>query len=234
MNRVYSLSGRRSVRRRRHPFFFLLLVLLSLLLIFNFQLYPTLSTVASAKARNEASTLIATAFSVGLAEEELSYDRLIDIRYRTDGIVSSMSCNMPLLGSLRNRLLLAVLEGLQSSDTATVRLPLGTLLGGDAFSGQGPFIEVGVLLARGATAYMESEFREVGINQSLHRILFTVEIDLVIMLPSRPLTLHVRESYPVAETVILGEVPDAYTEIDRLTDAVTEEDINDIYDFGAY
>jgi len=34
-------------------------------------------------------------------------------------------------------------------------------------------------------------------------------------------------------TVIVGDVPDAFTQIVRLTDDITESDIDDIFDFGA-
>lgn len=233
LNRVYSLGNRRARRGRRHPIFVLFLLALALLLVFNFQLHPSLASMATAAAERRAVSLVAAAFSAEIAEESVAYSELIAIAYRDGGYVASVSLNMARLNAVRNRLLLAVVEGLSATDVLTVRLPIGTVLGGDLFSGRGPNLEMRVLLAQGTVAYMESEFYDVGINQSLHRVLFTVEVRMTVMLPTRPVTLTVKERYPVAETVIVGEVPDAYTEIDRLTDSVTEEDINDIYDFGA-
>lgn len=233
MNRVYSLRGRRTRSGRRHPLLVLSLLLLALLLVFNFQLHPSLAAMATAAAERRAVSLVAAAFSAEIAEESVGYGELIAIAYRDGGYVASVSLNTARLNAVRNRLLLAVTERLSDTEVLTVRLPLGTVLGGDLFSGRGPDLEMRVLLAQGSVAYMESEFYDVGINQSLHRVLFTVELHLTVMLPTKPVTLTLKERFPVAETVIVGEVPDAYTAIDRLTDAVTEEDINDIYDFGA-
>ena len=233
MNRIYSLTGRHRGRRRRYPLLVLLALVLALFFIFNVQLHPSLAAMATAAAQKSASALVAAAFSKEIAEESVSYSELIAIAYCDGGYVSSVSLNMARLNAVRNRLFLAVVDSLSDGEIMTVDLPIGTVLGGDLFSGRGPNLHLNVLLAQGACAYMESEFYGVGINQTIHRVLFTVELRLTVMLPTSPVTLTVKEQYPVTETVIVGEVPDAYTAIDRLTDAVSEEDINDIYDFGA-
>ena len=233
MNRTYTLRSHRPRSRLRRLPFFLLALALALFLIFNFQLYPVAAALAGSAVQNEAEALLSTAFLAEMAQSELAYTDLITLRYRNDGTLSTLSCDMPRLNTLRNRLMLALLSAFREN-VVSISLPLGTVVGGDILSGRGPALEVRVLLARGASARIESEFTEVGINQSLHRVLFTVDISVTVMLPSRPLTVRVCESYPIAETVILGEVPDAYTEIHRLTEDVTEQDIDDIYDFGAH
>jgi hypothetical protein len=114
-----------------------------------------------------------------------------------------------------------------------VSLPIGNLLGGEAFSGRGPEIPIRILLAPGARAHMESDFRTEGINQTLYRVLFSVTVDLTILTPSRPIETRVTQTYCVSETLIVGEVPDALTQINRLTQDVSEEEIDDVNDFGA-
>ena len=232
MNTTYTLRGGRSRRAKKHPFLFLVAVLLALFLIFNFQFYPVLAATASAAVRNSTEALLARAVLTEMENTDISYDKLITLRYRSDGVLSTLSCDMPRLNSLRNSLMIAVLSEL-SNETLSISLPLGSIIGGDLFSGVGPNISAHVFLASGGRARMDSEFLETGINQTLHRVLFTVEVDVTVMLPTRPLTLHVLATYPIAETVIVGEVPDAYTKIHRLTDDITEQEIDDIYDFGA-
>lgn len=238
MSTICSLrAGRRRVSMPRGLYraaVFALCVSLCLLLIFNVQLYPGISTLAESAAINRAEEIIATAFSAALVAGGEAYDGLVTVGYRADGIVASLSCHMQKLNAARNGLLLAVLDALRTGEGITVGLPLGNLFGGEAFSGRGPVVHIRVLLAQGAHAYMESEFRSAGINQTLHRVLFTVSITLTVMMPTRSITTAVKQSYCVAETVIVGEVPDAFTQISRLTDDVNEEDIDDINDFGAH
>ncbi len=239
MEHVYSLcpdrrSGKVNVSLLRRLPVFLLCVGIAFLLIFNLQLYPGISALATAEAKNRTEELMATAFSRAMVEEGRAYSDFVRIGYRTDGVVSSVTCDMQKLNAARNSLLLAVLGGLSPNEGIEVALPLGNLFGGEAFSGRGPAIKVRLLLARGARAYMESEFRSAGINQTLHRILFTVSIQVTVLVPSKPITVTVDSSFCLAETVIVGEVPDAFTQISRLTDDVTEEDIDDMNDFGAH
>lgn len=232
MNRTCTLYKNRRPHSLRRTLLLILSVLLALLLLFDLRIYPGAAALAEAAVRREAEGLLAAAFLSEMTGEGITYTDLITLRYRGDGVLSTLTCDTPRLTALRNRLMLSVLKELDES-IMQLSLPLGTVVGGDLLSGCGPMLKVRVLLARDATARIESEFREVGINQSLHRVLFTVEIHMTVMLPSRPLSLTVRESYPIAETVIVGEVPDAYTEIHRLTDDITEQEIDDIYDFGA-
>lgn len=236
MERLYA-TGRRAHSRGsalRRTLAFFLFVCLAFFLIFNFQLYPGIAALAHAAAVNRVQGIIATAFSSTVAENAELYEGLVSIGYRADGIVSSLSCHTARLNAARNQLLLSVLAALRESDCITVSIPLGNLFGAEILSGRGPRMEVRVLLAEGATAHMDSQFTTEGINQTLHRVLFSLSVHLTVMTPTRPVTATVTQSYPVSETVIVGEVPDAYTQISRLTDDVTEEDIDDMNDFGAH
>lgn len=232
------LSPARSLLRRPRGFWgrlaiLLLIVSLPLYAIYNFQLYPGISQLASAAAKNRIEGIIASAFADGLAADAERYDDLVSIVFRTDGSVASVTCHTPRLNRARNELLLSVLEALSAENGIEVGLPVGNLLGGEAFSGRGPEIPIRILLAQGARAHMESDFRTEGINQTLYRVLFSVTVDLTILTPSRHIETRVTQTYCVAETLIVGEVPDALTQINRLTGEITEEEIDDVNDFGA-
>ncbi|MBO5051004.1 MAG: sporulation protein YunB [Clostridia bacterium] len=230
---AYRTMPRLPQGRLRRFLVFLLIIALPLYAIYNFQLYPGISELAVAAAQNKIGGLVAHAFTSSLDEEDVEYENLITIRYRTDGSVASISCRMQGLNRARNALLLAVIEGLSGEDGVEVSLPIGNLLGGEAFSGRGPRIPIRILLAQGAHAHMESDFRTEGINQTLHRVLFSVTVNLTIMTPSRPIQTKVTQTYCVAETLIVGDVPDAFTQINRLTGDITEEELDDINDYGA-
>lgn len=242
MSQIYSLgSGKGAFFRhrrsgRRTPLqilFFLLVVLLLCLLIFNFQLYPGISALARSMAENKAARVITSAFSESIASSHTQYEDMITVRYRTDGAIAGITCHTGQLNRTRNELFAAVLRSLDANAAVTVDLPLGNVLGGEAFSGRGPTFPVRVLLAEGAHSALKSEFRTAGINQTLHRILFSVTIKLIVMTPSHPVETSVTQEFCIAETVIVGEVPDAFTQINRLTDDIHESEIDDISDYGA-
>lgn len=243
MDRTYILCGRRrrthrhSERRSGAPSMrrglcFFLAALLVALLFFNLQFYPGVAALALSGAANAAERRIAAAFLSELSNDPALYDDLVGIVYRENGVVSSLSLRTEKLLRARNRLLLSILDGFREDDAVVVRYPLGNLLG-EYFSGKGPALSFRILLAEGASAHMESEFASAGINQTLHRVVFSVTLELTVMTPTRMIAKTVCARYPVSETLIVGEVPDAYTKVSRLTDDITEEQIDDRFDFGA-
>ena len=247
MPRILSLYGRprRALSRRKRPpariprpargalLLSLVALPLALLFLFNFGLYPGVAALALAEAKNEAATVVATAFSENVAAAGEDYEKLVTLHFREDGGISGMSCHMPALNAARNAILRAVLTAISEERVLSLSIPLGNVIGGELLSGRGPEIPVRILLARSAAAHIDSEFISAGINQTRHRILFTVSITLTVLTPSHPTELTLEERFPIAETVIVGTVPDAFTQINRLTDTITEQDIDDIFDFGA-
>ena len=62
-------------------------------------------------------------------------------------------------------------------------------------------------------ASFESEFRSAGINQTLHRVNLHLTATVRVVLPGESLSLTVEAEAPVAENVIVGDVPGAYTNV---------------------
>jgi hypothetical protein len=63
-----------------------------------------------------------------------------------------------------------------------------------------------------ATAEFSHQFLEAGVNQTLHQIMLDIEVCVQVLLPGETTELPVRTRICVAETIIVGEVPDTYLE----------------------
>ena len=61
------------------------------------------------------------------------------------------------------------------------------------------------------TATFSNDFSDAGINQTTHRILLNVDVSVSILLPGFRTGTKVSNTFSVAETVIVGAVPDSYT-----------------------
>ena len=59
----------------------------------------------------------------------------------------------------------------------------------------------------------ESEFRSAGINQTLHRIKLCLTATVRVILPGHSQSLIVSAEAPIAENIIVGDVPQAYTNV---------------------
>ena len=75
----------------------------------------------------------------------------------------------------------------------------------------------------------DSTFLSQGINQTRHTITLKLNIRMSIALFTKPRTFEVEDGIIIADTVIVGKVPNSYTDINK----ADGELIGDIVDFRA-
>lgn len=69
---------------------------------------------------------------------------------------------------------------------------------------------------------LQSAITQAGINQTTHRVMLYVDVSMSILLPGFRTGTQVSSSFSVAETVIVGDVPDTYTYFDSGRDIEEE------------
>ena len=231
MEGTYYVGKRRHCRKRSHRITLFLGCLVLLTLLLNRLLYPQALALVKSRVTSRISTLSAQGIAEVLAKEGIQYEDLICIRYGTDGKVSSVSVDTVCLTLLKERIALHLLSMLQSKDLS-VSLPVGNVTGLLPLSGKLGEISVSVRASESMTAAFHSSFIEAGINQTRHTLSFVFETEVYCLLSGRTEKITLQNTFPAAETVIVGAVPDTFTSISRLTDAVDEYDIDDAVDFG--
>ena len=78
-------------------------------------------------------------------------------------------------------------------------------------AGRGPDVHIKVLSVGSPTAEFENRFTDAGINQTKHQILLNVDVNVQMLMPGYTRTITVSSTLSVAETVIVGSVPETYT-----------------------
>ncbi len=63
---------------------------------------------------------------------------------------------------------------------------------------------------------LKSEFKETGINQTLHRIYLEVKCKVTILTPYNTMSETVTNQVLLAEGVIIGNIPDTYYNLEGL------------------
>ena len=233
MERIGTIGERRLRLPRLFKILSSLLLISVLLLFFNHRLHRTAAVMGESELSFFFSSAVTHTLASELKEKETSYRDFVTLTYKADGDVSTLETDMPLLLSLQTTVCDAVFETYRRAGRLELTIPLSLLLGLDFLPISGPNIRIEALPTRFLHTYYTSEFHEAGINQTRHRIVFHVEGTFTLIFPAGEETVTVRESYCVAETLIAGRVPDAYTEITRLSEEILESDIDDIFDFGA-
>ena len=107
-------------------------------------------------------------------------------------------------------------EILNSMIVDKVEIPIGAIYNNIFFFAQGIEIPVQMIPMSTVNVDFASSFESVGINQSLHRIIMECSIDLKIIIPYETVDFKVVHKIAIAETLIIGDVPNSYTQIEDL------------------
>ena len=82
------------------------------------------------------------------------------------------------------------------------------------FNDRGPRIPLRVTMSGNALTTMNSAFSSAGINQTSHQIELEVTVRIYAAIPGFRSSIETTTNYLVAETVLVGEVPDSFTQVD--------------------
>lgn len=228
------LQKQKNEKRRRFAkiVVFALFLLLSCVLIYNLQILPVLFPLAKAKCTTELTDAVNRIVRARMQSDSDGYADFVRLHFGEDGSVASIETNTPRLAKLSGDVVGDVTDAL-THERMTVRIPLGSLSGSALLSGKGPDVRVKLAVSQKITCAVRGDFTESGINQTLHRVFLRVTVEVCALLPGAVQTFSVPTDVCVAETVIIGKVPEAYTRIDRFASDVTETEIDDISDYGA-
>ena len=221
-------------RRRMSPgtVFLMILLIVVLLSVFLFcfveyRLMPLVCAGAKSKARQRATEVIAAAVDCALTESDLPLVVLTD---GTDGI-TSVQTNVRAIAALRASAVDFITGTLADEGTMTFTVPLGNLAGSQLAAGHGFPVKIRLVPVSDVIADVHTEFVESGINQTLHKIVLRIRVTVNMLTAAECMTLELSNDICVAETVIVGKVPDAYTAINRFE--LDEQEENDLNDYAA-
>ena len=190
-----------------------LLVAAGLIGALEARLRPMVVAAAQAQTQNEMTRVVEDTIWNQLEESGVGYADLVTIQRGEDGAITAVTTDTAALNRLRAQLLGAALAALEGVDVTQIQIPLGSLLDFDLLWGLGPTVKVHAMTVGTAAGEFSSEFSSAGVNQTLHKISLSLEIPLTLMLPGGRAEAVCRTDVPIAETVIVGRVPDTFLQL---------------------
>ena len=186
----------------------------ALLVVALSHLKTILGDLAVTRVSNSVNRLVTEAVNAAIDSGEIQYDELITFQKDANGSITAFQSNMAAFNRLQSAITSDVLERLGEVSDTELSIPLGTLSGSALLAGRGPKIRVRMQSVGSCSAHFENAFDHAGINQTTHSILLYVDVSVTILLPGFSTFAKVSNAFSVAETVIVGAVPDTYTYFD--------------------
>ena len=200
--------------------------LLALTLTATARMRPLLESLATTRVSNTVNRIIFEAVNEAIQNGDISYERLISLEKDSEGKITAVHSNMAAFNRLQAQILDIILAKIDQVSARELSIPIGTLTGSALLAGRGPRIQVRMESVGSSTARFNNQFESAGINQTKHQIILEVEVSVAILLPGFTTATKVSTAVTVAETVIVGAVPDTYTYFSTTPDTY-EEDLKD-------
>lgn len=199
----------------RIPFRFLLLAVgvgvAAALMYAVSQLQPVLSRVAVTRVSNTVNRIVVHAVNEAVNNGTISYEQLISFEKDNDGRIAAVHSNVAACNRLQAEILDIILTRIEEVPARDLSVPIGTLLGSPLLAGRGPRVSVRMESVGSSSARFGNTFASAGINQTRHEIVLYIDVSVAILLPGFTTATKVSNAVTVAETVIVGAVPESYT-----------------------
>ncbi len=207
----YAAKAKR--RRRRRRIFALAVVLLMVFLMMDRNFKPLVFSLAEARSAAMASQVLYGALAEAI-EDGVAYDDLMSVRMDERGQVALLSANTMQMNRLANRAGEVALRRLNNMSSERVSVPLGAALGMTIFAGSGPGVPVSIVPIGSIATEFATEFEACGINQTRHKVFLQVTASIRIVIPTGAKTTQVSANMLVAESIIVGGVPEGFVGYD--------------------
>ncbi len=144
-------------------------------------------------------------------ENFYSYSDFVELSYNSDNSITSLQTNSVLMNKVKSELSIQLQNELEEYKEDTISVPLGNISDNIIFHGIGPMIDIKVNSAEITDLVFNDEFESVGINQVRHKIFIEAYVTISISCATVTRSEVIHDTIPVAETVIVGEVPNYFS-----------------------
>ncbi len=151
---------------------------------------------------------------------------LIDVVKNAQGEVVSIETNIQQISAVKTGITDKILTKLKALSRDSIKVPLGNLTGNGFLSARGPTIDCRFIPVGSVDIKTLSKFEACGINQTRHQIVVSVEAEISAITSFKSVRVKVPTDSVLAETVIVGAVPENYTQV-LTSDRELISEIND-------
>lgn len=200
---------RRRLYRRWLALIIALVLVYLVYLFFDLRVRPTLFSVAEVHVTRMAVETINKTVQQEVSRSNIGYQDFITVHRDYNGRVALMQANTVRINKLAADITLDVQQRLRSLERERVSVPFGQIMGSRIFADMGPRVEVRIYPMGVVNVDVLDRFEQAGINQTRHKIYLDFTTMVRVVVPLHSGEVEVATKVPVAESIIVGDVPEA-------------------------
>ena len=153
-------------------------------------------------------------------EEAVTYEDMMTVQTDREGRVTMLQANAVRMNELATVTALEAQAKLESAEAQSIAIPLGAALGVPFLSALGPRVRVRMVPVSAVSAAFSTEFESAGINQTRHKIYLSLRTTVRLVIPGGARQVALSSQVLIAESIIVGEVPQSYVQVPEMGDAL--------------
>lgn len=209
---MFVLRSRRRSGKRKIAFGLLVAIFVLIIygvIVFDKNIKPTILALSEVKARMIATQAINDGVKSKI-KDDIKYQDLIFVRTDNEGKITMMQANTVLMNSIASDVALEIQDKMRKISNNSIVVPIGNAFDSQLLAQYGPKINMDIVPQGTVTVDFATEFKESGINQTIHKVFLIINTNVKIIVPLASDTVNVTATVPIAETIIVGDVPQNY------------------------
>ena len=184
---------------------------------------PVITEAVLIKGKHEAEKMIYSTALAKLRELRPQYSSFVKISRTDNGSVTTLETDTNSISIVASEISLSVIEHLGEIEEQEFSIHSGTLTGKSFLAGRGPKVKFRIETGGRLTSDIESTFQSAGINQTLHSISLKMNITVTVFVPGFITSGSADVTLPLAQTVIVGVVPESFADLSLLSKTFSTE-----------
>jgi len=204
-------------RRFNRIYIYIILILFIFLTCFMFiekGIKPTVIAMSEAKVQYMATIAMNNAVKDVLSSD-IKYTDLVNILTDNNGNITMIQANTVKMNSLAAEASSNTLDEITKMGEQGIEIPLGSTFNSRILAGMGPNIKIKIIPVGSVSNEFATEFENAGINQTRHKIYLNMRTQVRVVVPLESNIVTVSAKIPISESIIVGEVPDYYVNVDE-------------------
>ncbi len=195
--------------RRRWWLIIIVIFLIAITIIADMKIKSSILQLARSKAQLTETAAINRIVNEQVVNN-IKYQELVTVHKDGQGRIVMIQPNTIMLNQIMTRTVIEIAEASEQMRSDSISIPAGQLLGPSFLAGYGPKFRVKIIPAGEVQVNVLNKFDQAGVNQTRHFIYFKIDSNIKIAVPYLDETIKVSTVIPLAETIIVGEVPKTY------------------------
>ncbi len=181
---------------------------------------PIFDKLCMEKAREIGTYIMNNASNMIL--DNTDYKNIVSIEQ--DGENKVLKTDVVIINKIASDIALEAEKQFKELQNEKIEIPIGALTGNKYLAGSGPSINIQVIPTGNILTEIKNEFESSGINQTVYRIYLELTCEVSIVSQYKTIEENIVNQVLLVETVIVGEVPESYYNLEGMK----QEDVTEV------